>query len=218
MSIIRFLFRSLMLALATVLLFFVVCNIWVVMSSADQVYQSLEELPAADVGLVLGTSKRFADGSPNLYFERRMDAAYRLYNSGKVKRLILSGDNRTIYYNEPGDMRKALIKRGVPSKAMTLDSAGLRTLDSVVRSKEIFNQQDVVVVTQRFHAYRAIFIGNHRGMNIMAYAADPVPLYIAINTIFREYLARTMAVIDLYILNTSPGENLSLEYDISDED
>lgn len=199
-------FRLLLTGLFSVFLFFAACNAWVIMSTSGRVYTELKDVPATNVGLVLGTSKRFANGKPNSYFEHRMDAAARLYQKGKVKHLILSGDNRTQYYNEPADMKKALVKRGVPDSVITADNAGLRTLDSVVRSYKTFGQKEITVVTQRFHSYRAVFIGQYHDINTYAYTAETLPFRSSANLLFREFLARPMAVIDLYILKKDPAE------------
>lgn len=200
-------FRLMLTGIFALVLFFVVCNAWVIMSTSERIFSDLNLVPATDVALVLGTSKKFANGQPNTYFEGRMDAAARLFKGKKVKHLILSGDNRTRYYNEPADMQKALEKRGVPAKAISADNAGLRTLDSVVRSNKIFGNQEIVVVTQRFHSYRAVFIGQYYGINTFAYTAETLPLKASVNLLFREFLARPMAVIDLYVLNKKPSES-----------
>lgn len=199
-------FRLLLTGVFAVVLFFTACNVWVIVSTSGRVFSELSQVPATNVGLVLGTSKRFASGQPNSYFEHRMDAAARLYQEGKVKHLILSGDNRSQYYNEPADMKKALMQRGVPDSVITADNAGLRTLDSVVRSYRIFGQKEITVVTQRFHSYRAVFIGQFHEVNTYAYTAESLPLRSSANLLFREFLARPMAVIDLYVLKKDPAE------------
>lgn len=199
-------FRLLLSGIFAVILFFAGCNAWVIMSTSHRVFSDIEEVPATDVALVLGTSKRFANGQPNTYFEHRMDAAARLYKKGKIKHLLLSGDNRTPYYNEPEDMKNALLRRGVPEKAFSSDKAGLRTLDSVVRSNKIFGSREILVVTQRFHTYRAVFIGQHHGINTYAFAAETLPIRASANLLFREFLARPMAIIDLYVLKKDPTE------------
>lgn len=198
--------RLLLTGFFALVLFFAACNAWVIMSTSNRVFTELNEVPSTQVGLVLGTSKKFANGQPNSYFEGRMDAAARLYKEGKVKHLILSGDNRTRYYNEPADMQKALEKRGVPERVISADNAGLRTLDSVVRSNRIFGNQEIIVVTQRFHSYRAVFIGQYYGINTYAYTAESLPLRASLNLLVREFLARPMAVIDLYVLNKLPAQ------------
>lgn len=189
-------------------------NIWVVRSTADKVFSDYHELPNNPVALVLGTSNKLTDGSPNPYFENRIRTAAILYKGGKVTHFILSGDNRSVYYNEPMEMKKALIKEGVPDSVITLDYAGLRTLDSVVRSKEVFGQDKITIITQPFHCNRAIFISQFYHIDAVAIQAiEPSPEAM-VKVYLREYFARTKAIIDLYLLRTTPrhlGEKETLE-------
>jgi SanA protein len=127
-----------------------------------------------------------------------------LYAMGKIDHFILSGDNSTKYYNEPVEMRKALIGKGVPESVITLDYAGLRTLDSVVRSKKIFGQNKILIITQPFHSYRALFISRYYDMDAVAMVAEDPDLEHTFKVRLREYLARTKAVLDLYIFKTDP--------------
>jgi SanA protein len=101
-------------------------------------------------------------------------------------------------------MKKALIKKGVPPSAITLDYAGLRTLDSVVRSKKIFGQNKITIITQPFHSYRALFISRYYDMDAVAMVAEDPELEDTFKVRLREYLARTKAVLDLYIFKTDP--------------
>jgi len=133
-----------------------------------------------------------------------MATAADLYRNGKALHFILSGDNRTRYYNEPMEMKKALMKLGVPDSVITLDHAGLRTLDSIVRCKEIFGQSNIIIITQPFHSYRALFISNYYHMDAVALVAQEPSQEIAVQVYFREYLARTKAILDLYVLGTEP--------------
>ena len=181
-----------------------VCNIWVIKSTDQNVFYTYDSLPENNVALVLGTSKKKMDGSPNPFFENRIKTAVSLFTSGKIKHFIVSGDNRTKYYNEPIEMRKALMSAGVPGSAITLDYAGLRTLDSVIRSKEIFGQDRITIITQPFHSYRALFISKYYDIQAVAFVADEPSEEGHLQVYFREYLARTKAVIDLYILKTAP--------------
>lgn len=187
-----------------VLVFSILSNLWVIFATHHSIKSEVEEISDNSVGLVLGTSKKLVGGQANPYFDNRIMAAASLYKSGKVKHLILSGDNRTRYYNEPLDMKKALIKLGVPEEAITLDYAGLRTLDSVLRCKEIFGQSRIVIVTQRFHSYRALFISQFYQIEAQAFTAENLPIHKAFNVMFREYLARPKAVLDLYVMNLDP--------------
>lgn len=199
--------RSLRIGLALLLLiivFVLVANIWVVKSTQSKVLTEYSHLPDNGVALVLGTSHRLTDGSPNPFFQNRISTAAALYKEGKIKHFILSGDNRTKYYNEPREMQKALVKLGIPVETITLDYAGLRTLDSIVRCKEIFGQSDVTIITQPFHSYRAIFISNYYQLNAVALVTDEPISEATVRVYLREYLARAKAILDLYILDTSP--------------
>lgn len=185
-------------------LLILVGNWWVVESTEHDIFSDYEHLPVNPVGLVLGTSSRLSNGLPNPYFENRMRAAAELYKLGKVGHIIVSGDNRTKFYNEPMEMKKALVKLGVPDSVITLDYAGLRTLDSVVRSKEIFGQDHITIITQSFHSYRAIFISHYFNINAVALVANEPQLEPTVNIYVREYFARAKAILDLYVLKTAP--------------
>ena len=180
------------------------CNWWVVRTTAGQIYFSIHELPANDVGLVLGTSKFVRTGKENLFFRYRMEATARLWKEGKVKYLILSGNNDSEYYNEPADMQQALVRLGIPASVMTLDYAGYRTFDSVVRCKDVFNQEKITIISQNFHNVRALYIGNHEGIDAVAFAAQDVPDGYSLRTLIREYLARPYALLDVYVLRPQP--------------
>lgn len=181
-----------------------ICNWWVVYNTRDQIYFDINELPSNDVGLVLGTSKFVRSGKENLFFRYRMEATARLWKEGKVKYLILSGNNDSEYYNEPVDMQRALVKLGVPASVMTLDYAGYRTFDSVVRCKDVFNQEKITIISQNFHNARALYIGNHEGIEAIAFAAQDVPDGYSLRTLVREYLARPYALLDVYVLRPQP--------------
>ncbi|HEU5290490.1 MAG TPA: ElyC/SanA/YdcF family protein [Cyclobacteriaceae bacterium] len=200
----KWLKRAVAIVLVLGFLFFCITNIWVVSSTKDQVLSAYDQLPDHRVALVLGTSHKTTAGLPNQFFEKRMDTAAELYKGGKIDHFILSGDNRSKFYNEPVEMRKALINRGVPASAITLDFAGLRTLDSVVRSKEVFGQSKIIIITQPFHSYRALFISDYYNIEAVAVGASDPDLEISFKVRIREYFARTKAVLDLYVLKTNP--------------
>lgn len=193
-----------MIAFLFVLVIVLATNLWVVRSTKSLVLTDYKLLPDSGVALVLGTSHRLVNGSPNPFFHNRMATAAELYKEGKIVHFIVSGDNRTKYYNEPIEMQKALIKLGVPAEAITLDYAGLRTLDSIVRCKEIFGQTNITIITQPFHSYRALFISRYYHVDAVALVANEPNQEDALRVYVREYLARTKAILDLYILGTSP--------------
>lgn len=163
-----------------------------------------------DVGLVLGTSQWTTHGEENPYFTGRVEAASSLFDGQVVRHLILSGDNAEVSYNEPQALQRALSKRGVPKEDMTLDYAGFRTLDSVVRSKEVFGQDSLMIISQRFHLPRALFIARKNGIVAYGYAAEGPA---SAKVLFREVLARSLSVVDVYIFNRKPrflGEKESI--------
>ncbi|MEN8215935.1 MAG: ElyC/SanA/YdcF family protein [Pseudomonadota bacterium] len=186
---------------------------WVEFQTQDRLYSDVNAIPAKKVALLLGTSKHLRHGRINRYFKYRINAAVQLYKAGKIEHIIASGDNRTRYYNEPIEMKKSLIALGVPQDAITLDYAGFRTLDSIVRCKEIFSQDDIIVVSQAFHNKRALFISDFYAIKAIGFNARGVPLRHDIRTPIRESFARLKAVLDLYILRTQPkflGEKVDI--------
>lgn len=186
----------------TFVLFILITNIWVVYSTADAIY-TLDNVPKNEVALVLGTSKRTVNGGSNRFFVERMNAAAQLHKQGSVKKLLVSGDNGTKYYNEPRDMYKALDELNIPHDDIKLDFAGFRTLDSVVRAKEVFGNNSITIVTQEFHCYRSLFIAQYYDIDAVAVSADnggPIGNNLAL----REVFARTFAVLDLYVFKREP--------------
>ena len=174
------------------------------LKTQELIFNRIENLPHNRVGLVLGTSRRMADGRVNLYFKYRIEAAVALYKAGKVDYLLLSGDNKLSYYNEPLDMKKALLKAGIPEKALILDYAGFRTLDSVVRGKKVFGQQKMTIISQSFHNKRATYIARNYGIEAVGYNAQDVVGNEGLKTQIREVFARVKVVLDLFLLNTQP--------------
>jgi len=196
--------KGAVISVVILLIFVIASNSWVIISTRSQVFKDAQQLQTSGVALVLGTSHRLLNGVPNPFFQNRIATAAELYRNGKAVHFILSGDNRSRYYNEPMEMKKALMKHDVPASAITLDYAGLRTLDSIVRCKEIFGQSKIIIITQPFHSYRALFISNYYHMDAVALVAKEPTQQISVQVYFREYLARTKAILDLYVLGTEP--------------
>lgn len=145
-----------------------------------------------------------ADGRANLFFVKRIEAAATAFHAGKVTHLLVSGDNRTHTYNEPEAMKAALIERGVPPWAITCDYAGLTTLDSVVRAREVFGQDRLTVISQPFHNRRAIFLARHRGIDMIGFNAADVTGRNSARTRAREVLSRVRAVCDSLVWQRQP--------------
>ena len=183
--------------------------------SQGKVYNSIEEVPERKIGLVLGCSKYLSNGRQNLYFQQRIDAAKELYFSDKVKFLLVSGDNSTKYYDEPTTMKKDLIALGVPGNKIYCDYAGLSTLDSVVRTKEVFKENQFIVISQGFHVRRAIYLGLAHDIDLIGYAPQGVSGLGSLKTELRECLARGKALLDVKFLNRQPkflGEPVIIKY------
>lgn len=172
--------------------------------SARYVQDDVTGIPQCKAGLVLGCSKHAARGRVNLYFKYRMQKATELYNSGKVECLIVSGDNHSNDYDEPTDMKEYLVGLGVPEAQIVCDYAGLSTLDSVVRAREVFGLGKFIVVSQGFHNHRAVFIGRAKGMELYGLNARDVARRYSVMTGIREELARVKAVLDVWILGREP--------------
>ena len=203
----KLIIKSLLWISAVLLVFILFTNIWIIVSTQKQVYES-DGLSLADSTettlLVLGTSHKTMAGDDNLFFKERIMTANMLYNLGFVDRMILSGDHIAKYYNEPSVMRRNLVELGVPDSILIADDGGARTLDSVVRCKQVFNVNDVIIVTQRFHAYRALFISNYYDLPAIVVVTNPVESSNKFRVRVREVLARPLAVLDLYVFHSKP--------------
>ncbi|MCH2224055.1 MAG: YdcF family protein [Crocinitomicaceae bacterium] len=188
-----------------VFVFFIVgwANLRVEIVSNDYVFSNVSDVPKIKVGLVLGTSKSLKSGSPNLYFSYRIAAAKKLYESGKVRHFLISGDNGVKGYNEPLDMKEALVEKGIPESAITLDYAGFDTYDSMIRAREVFGQDSFVVISQEFQNERAVYIARRFGIEAYGFNAKDVNHYGGFRTKVREVFARVKAYFEV-ILGVKP--------------
>ena len=182
----------------------VAANVWVVRSTGQRLYTNWGALPENEVGLVLGTSPFTSGGAANPHFSGRIAAAVELYQLGRVKHLIVSGANPDSTYNEPRRMWQALTAAGVPSQAITMDFAGFRTFDSMARARQVFGLARLTLITQDYHAHRALFIAAHMGLDAVAYAPASEGYGPALKPYLREVAARAWTILDLYLLDTQP--------------
>lgn len=141
------------------------------MRANSRIYTDISNVPSAPVALVLGAGL-WADGSPTPALRDRVATAVDLYKAGKVKKLLMSGDNRFVNYNEPEAMKKLAVQLGAPAEDIVLDYAGRRTYDSCYRAKEIFEVKHIIVVTQRFHLDRSLFLCDALGVPALGVVAD----------------------------------------------
>jgi len=193
----------LILACVAAILVFVLRVIMIVTSRAST--YDLTTVPAAQVALVPGAGIT-ADDKPTLALRDRLDGAIALYKAGKVSKILMSGDNSSIFYNEPGVMTNYAIEQGIPEADIVQDFAGRRTYDTCYRAKEIFGLESVIITTQKYHLPRMVFLCEQLGLN-----ASGIPVkqsdYLLNHYVFwnvREVLATLSAYIDIYILKPEP--------------
>ncbi len=179
------------------------CNTVIESGAKNKTYTSLPTVPKNRVGLLLGTAQKLVGGQPNPYYTHRIEAAVALFKANKIEYVLVSGDNGTIYYNEPTTMKKDLMAHGLPADRIFLDYAGFRTLDSMVRANVVFGLDTVTVISQKFHNERAIYIANRYGLHAIGYNARDITGKQGLKVHVREYLARVKVFIDL-LLKTEP--------------
>jgi SanA protein len=188
-------------------------NSHIVNRSNSFITNDINKVENTKVGLLLGTSKNSPNGNRNNYFYHRIDAAVELFQQNKIKYIIVSGDNSIKDYNEPLDMKNELINRGVPADKIFMDFAGFRTFDSVIRANQIFGQDSLLIISQKFHNERAVFIARNNGIVAFGFNAKDVTAKAGFKTKLREYFARNKVFLDQWI-NIQPkflGEKVVIE-------
>ncbi|NUJ56663.1 YdcF family protein [Cobetia marina] len=179
-------------------------NLWVVMATHDRIATSPLTCQSREVGIVFGTSHGLVGGGSNPHYQARLDTAAQLYRLRRVSNLLLSGDNRTRYYNEPMTMWHDLRARNVPQELMTLDYAGFSTFDTLVRAHKVFGVDEAVLVTQPWHLPRALFIADALGLEAVGCPAISERQPPGLKLMLREWLARAATVGDLYLWGRKP--------------
>jgi SanA protein len=186
---------------------------WVGRRYADQIFERVADTPPMPAAIVFGAgywpSGRLSDALAD-----RMDAAIDLYQAGKVNKLLLTGDNRIVDYNEPAAMAEYALARGVPRQNLVLDYAGRRTYDSCYRAKTIFGLDRAILVTQAFHLPRALYTCQRLGLDAVGVVADRHRYVRAGWFRFRELLALVRAWLDLNLLKPLPvlGEPIPVDW------
>ncbi|WP_452597155.1 SanA/YdcF family protein [Pontimicrobium sp. MEBiC01747] len=183
--------------------FIILSNNIVKHSAEYKTFNTVSQVQKHKVGLVLGAVKTLPNGRLNLYYKYRVEAAVALYKANKIDYILVSGDNGRKSYDEPSTFKEDLIKHGVPESKIYLDYAGFRTLDSVVRAKEVFGLNAFIVISQEFHNQRAIYLAKHHGIKAIGFNAKDVTGRYGLKTRLREYIAKTKAVTDI-IFNVNP--------------
>jgi len=178
-------------------------NIIIENNAKQKTYSSVVAIPKNKVELVLGTGKQLSNGNINLFYKYRVDATVKLYKAGKITHILVSGDNSRKGYDEPTDFKNDLTSRGIPAHKIYLDYAGFRTLDSIIRAKEIFGLNTITLISQEFHNERAIYLAEKHELKAIGFNAKTIQGRYAIKTKIREYFARTKACLDI-LFNSKP--------------
>ena len=175
------------------------CNISVDRNAEGRTFSNINDVPTMQTALLLGTNPKTRDGKrPSSFYLARINATAELYKHGKFRQLIISGDKRE-GYDEPQTMRHDLIERGVPDSIIMMDGQGYRTLLSLRNSKQYFGIHDMIIISQKWHNERSIFLADKMNIKAVGYNADDVHHPRAIWTHIRELLARVKLFIDLYV-------------------
>lgn len=174
-------------------------NAIVIFSTEKGIMKPDSSLPQSYYAMVLGTSKKFASGSENLYFKNRMLAVQKLMEISSPKEIILSGSNPSIYYNEPKDMKFALSELGVDSTHFLIDAEGNNTFESLLNYSRKFQNDSLVIITQTFHAYRTLLICKQLKIKALVYPAEEVSADITNKPLIREAFARVKALWEFYL-------------------
>ncbi|MEN8790039.1 MAG: ElyC/SanA/YdcF family protein [Flavobacteriaceae bacterium] len=203
----------LIIIIAAPLAIILISHLIIEWSSGGKTFDHIKDIPKNKVGLVLGTSRHLVEGGINPYYSHRINATITLFKAGKIDFVLVSGDNGSVYYNEPTTIKKDLVTGGIPEEKIFLDYAGFRTLDSMVRAKVIFGLDSVTVISQEFHNKRAIYIAERKGLSAVGFNATDLGSDKALRVHTREYLARVKVFMDL-LFNTQPrfyGEKIEIQ-------
>ena len=177
-------------------LLMILANIWVYALTNGRTYTRISKIPPRETALVLGTSPKMKSGVSNPYFTSRMDATALLYHHGKIKKIIVSGE-KSPGYDEPFAMKNYLVyQEGVPESIIVEDPKGFKTQSSISNCKNIYQQNDVIIVSQGFHNLRALVYARNNDMNALGFdAQDVLSNQSYYRNQSREFLARVVAVV-----------------------
>jgi vancomycin permeability regulator SanA len=194
-------------AILVLVQFIAVINIIVVLTTEPYIFSLSNVIEKKKHALLLGTNKHLSDNkTPNMYYVYRINAVEELYKTKKISHIIISGD-KSGDYNEPMDMKRDLLKRGIPESAIQLDYAGFRTLDSIIRLKNNFDVHDVTIITQKFHLQRAIFLAQFYNVKAVGFQAQGS---MTKSMIQRELLAKPRVIMDIFVFNMQPKQGKTI--------
>lgn len=194
-----------------IIIVIITCYLIVGCNASGKTFDKVADIPHRKVGLLLGTSPRTPENAPNYYFINRITATAELYKAGKIEKVIASGGDYSSRpeggYDELVCMRDSLMKHGVPDSMIILDYDGTRTLNSIVKAKEVYGEECVTLISQKYHNERAIYLASQQGIDAIGYNAKPSHIITKrIKNEGREFLARVKLFVDV-ILGEKPKFN-----------
>jgi SanA protein len=172
-------------------------NVYIIKKSTPYLYNDTDHLPKSNFGIVLGTNKYLLEGGINVYFADRVAAAGKLYHAGSIKKIVVSGHVEGRYYNEPEQIKAALVKLGVDTPDIVIDTTGDRTLKTVKNLKLMGINDSVVIISQKFHNQRAVFLAREMGVESTGYNVPDQLSKKNYKTYIREVFAKTMAFLEV---------------------
>ena len=181
----------------------------------DAFFTDVTKVPPKQVAIVLG-ARVYTDGTPSVVLRDRLWMGLKLYEAGKVGKIIVSGDHMAKDYNEPGAMFQYLVSHGIPASDVFMDHAGFRTLDTMARAKAVFGVRSAVICTQRFHLGRSIYLAKIHGIDAVGLVSDRRRYRHHFINYSREFVARSFAILDVHLLHTRPrylGDPIDLSAD-----
>jgi SanA protein len=188
---------------AVIVAFTLVCNILVIVNASGKTFDDVDNVPHREYGLLLATSPITPTGAHNFYFDNRIKATDELYKAGKIDYIIASGGDYTntqeIGCDEPAAIRDSLMARGIPEERIILDYDGVRTVNSIVKAKDVYEVDSVLIISQKEHNQRAVYLAEHYGLNAVGYNALPSHIrHSRIKNNIREYFARVKMFLDIW--------------------
>ena len=189
-------FKIILGIIGIILLIGILINVYIESVIKKHIYSDINNVPKSYTGLVLGAfvSER---GTPSYVLRQRLDKAVELYKAGKIERILVSGDHGKKNYDEVNGMKEYLLKNGIPLKDIFLDHAGFDTYSSMVRAKEIFEVDSVIIITQKFHLPRSVYIARKKGLNAYGVVANTDNKYENIYNQGRDKISRVKAFFDV---------------------
>lgn len=188
--------KIMLITISITLLIGVLINVYIELVTKKYIYSDVEKMPKVYTGLVLGAYVS-EYGTPSYVLSQRLDKAVELYKAGKIKRILVSGDHGQKNYDEVNVMKDYLLKNGIPLEDIFLDHAGFDTYSSMIRAKEIFEIKDVIIITQKFHLPRSVYVARSKGMNAYGAIANVDNKYETKYNRGRDKISRVKAFFDV---------------------